>query len=230
MSGQTSFDAVLFDFGGVFTQSPFEAVRLVGPELGADPEVILEVLFGAYDQDTDHPWHRLERGEISFTDAKAEIDVLADARGLDFEPFSVFAHFATGGDMADAMVERTRLLRAGGVRTAIITNNVRELGEGWRSLIPVDELFDVVIDSSHAGVRKPDPRIFLLATEALDVAPERCVFLDDFPGNIRAAEALGIHGILVESDRHAAVAALDALFGRPRPPAGEAEGGESGGG
>ena len=60
------YEAVLFDFGGVFTQSPFEVVRLHGAEIGADPEVILEVLFGAYDQDTDHPWHRLERGEITF--------------------------------------------------------------------------------------------------------------------------------------------------------------------
>jgi len=206
------FDAVLFDFGGVFTQSPFEVVRLHGSEIGADPELILEVLFGAYDQDTDHPWHKLERGEIPIDDALAEIRTLAGAAGLDVDPFGAFAKFGTGGSMADAMVERTRKLRADGIRTAMITNNVREFGDGWRSLIPVDELFEVVIDSSHAGVRKPDPAIFHLAMDALGVTAAQCVFLDDFPGNIHAAEAIGIHGVLVGPDRHAAIAELDDLL------------------
>ena len=208
-----AYDAVLFDFGGVFTQSPFEAVRLHGDELGADPELVLSVLFGDYDQDTDHPWHRLERGEIPLAEARTEINELAATRGLGFDPFGAFAKFGTGGDMADAMVERTRRLRADGIRTALVTNNIREFGDGWRSLVPVDELFEVVIDSSHAGVRKPDPKIFQLALDALEVPAERSVFLDDFPGNIAAAHALGLRGILVGSDRLAAIAELDALLG-----------------
>ena len=204
---------MLFDFGGVFTQSPFEAVRLHGDELGADPEVILAVLFGDYDQDNDHPWHRLERGEIAFDAARAEISELAAERGLDIDPFGAFAKFGTGGHMADAMVERTRRLRADGIRTALVTNNIREFGDGWRSLVPVDELFEVVIDSSHAGVRKPDPRIFRLALDALGVTPEQSLFLDDFPGNVAAANALGIRGVLVGTDRLAAIAELDELLG-----------------
>ena len=203
------YEAVLFDFGGVFTQSPFEVVRLHGAEIGADPELMLQVLFGDYDRDGDHPWHRLERGEVGLDDALAEIRSLAEATGLGIDPFAAFSKFGTGGDMADAMVERTRRLRAEGYRTALITNNVKEFGDGWRGLIPVDELFEVVIDSSHVGVRKPDPTIFSLATDALGVAPERCVFLDDFPGNVTAAEALGIRGVLVGTDRHAAIATLD---------------------
>jgi epoxide hydrolase-like predicted phosphatase len=206
------YEAVIFDFGGVFTQSPFEAVRLHGDELGADPELVLGVLFGDYDQDGDHPWHRLERGEIALAAARAEINELAAARGLAFDPFGAFAKFGTGGHMADAMVERTRTLRADGIRTALVTNNVREFGDGWRSLVPVDELFEVVIDSSHAGVRKPDPKIFRLALDALDVMPEQSLFLDDFPGNIAAANALGMRGILVGTDRLAAIAELDALL------------------
>ena len=207
-----TYEAVLFDFGGVFTQSPFEAVRLHGDELGADPELVLGVLFGDYDQDGDHPWHRLERGEIALADARVEINELAAARGLDFDPFGAFAKFGTGGHMADAMVERTRKLRADGIRTALVTNNVREFGDGWRSLVPVDELFEVVIDSSHAGVRKPDPKIFRLALDALEVTPERSLFLDDFPGNVAAANALGMRGILVGTDRLAAIAELDELL------------------
>ena len=212
MSGE-AYEAVLFDFGGVFTQSPFEAVRLHGDEIGADPELVLSVLFGDYDQDTDHPWHRVERGELPLADARAAINELAAARGLDFDPFGAFAKFGTGGHMADAMVERTRRLRADGIRTALVTNNVREFGDGWRSLVPVDELFEVVIDSSHAGVRKPDPRIFQLALDALGVTAERSLFLDDFPGNVAAANAMGLRGILVGPDRLAAIAELDALLG-----------------
>jgi putative hydrolase of the HAD superfamily len=206
------YKAVLFDFGGVFTQSPFEAVRQAHDELGADPEIMLEVLFGDYDRDTDHPWHRLERGEVTLDAARAAINELGAARGLTVDPFSAFARFGTGGAMADAMVERVRRLRADGVRTALITNNVREFGDGWRALIPVDELFEVVVDSSHAGVRKPDPAIFALALDALGVDAANCLFLDDFPGNIVAAETLGIRGILVGTDRHTAIAELDALL------------------
>jgi epoxide hydrolase-like predicted phosphatase len=206
------FDAVLFDFGGVFTQSPFEVVRLHGEEMGADPEVVLAVLFGDYDQDNDHPWHRLERGEVTLDAALTEIRALGAEAGLTVDPFGAFAKFGTGGAMADAMVERTRRLRAEGLRTALITNNVREFGDGWRSLVPVDELFEVVIDSSHAGVRKPDPAIFRLATDALGVDPTQCLFLDDFPGNIAAAAALGIEGILVGPDRHAAIAELNRIL------------------
>ena len=113
----------------------------------------------------------------------------------------------------DALADRTLWLRSHGLRTALVTNNVREFGDGWRSLVPVDELFDVVIDSSHAGVRKPDPRIFRLALDALDVTPEQSLFLDDFPGNIAAAGALGMRGILVGTDRLAAIAELDTLLG-----------------
>jgi epoxide hydrolase-like predicted phosphatase len=78
-------------------------------------------------------------------------------------------------------------------------------------MLPLDELFDVVIDSSEVGMRKPDPRIFHLALEALGVEPGRSVFLDDYPGNVVAAQSVGMHAILVETDHLPALARLDAL-------------------
>jgi putative hydrolase of the HAD superfamily len=114
-------------------------------------------------------------------------------------------------------VERARAIRASGVRTALVTNNVVEFGEGWRSLVPVDELFDVVVDSCHAGVRKPDPRIYRLALDALDAEPDKAVFLDDHPANVAAAEALGMQGIVVGQDRLAAFDRLDELLGTVSP-------------
>ena len=91
-----------------------------------------------------------------------------------------------------------RKARAHGARTAILTNNIKEYGDAWRRTLPVDELFDCVVDSSHEGVRKPDPAIYRIALERLGVAePSRAVFLDDFEANVIAARALGIHGIVV---------------------------------
>ena len=76
-----------------------------------------------------------------------------------------------------------------------------EFREFWRAMLPLDELFDVVIDSSEVGMRKPDPRIFHLALESLGgVEPGRAVFLDDYPGNVVAAQSVGMHAILVETD------------------------------
>ncbi len=111
------------------------------------------------------------------------------------------------------MIAIAREARARGVKTAIVTNNVREFGDGWRAMLPVEELFDVVVDSAHVGVRKPDPRIFRLALERLgDPTPEHAVFLDDFHGNVAAAERLGMRGILVEEDHRPAIEALRALL------------------
>jgi putative hydrolase of the HAD superfamily len=120
----------------------------------------------------------------------------------------------TGGDVRADMVERTRRLRVEGYRTALITNNVAEFREYWRAMLPLDELFDVVIDSSEVGMRKPDPRIFELAlTQLGGIDPTRSVFLDDYPGNITAAEALGMHGVLVEATYDDAIRRLDAILG-----------------
>jgi len=206
--------AVLFDFGGVYTASPFAVFIEAAAELGAEPERVLGHVFGPYDRDTDHPWHRLERGELSLLDARREIMARAAEDGLAFDPLAILARMAQGGGGARAaVVETTRRIRRRGLRTALVTNNAREFGAGWRSLLPLDELFDAVIDSSEVGVRKPDPAIFALALGALgDVDPSHAVFLDDFHGNVDAARRLGMHGLLVEEDPAAALAELDRLL------------------
>jgi HAD superfamily hydrolase (TIGR01509 family) len=79
-------------------------------------------------------------------------------------------------------------------------------------MIPLDELFDLVIDSSEVGMRKPDPRIYLLVLDQLGSEPSRSIFLDDHPGNISGAEACGMRGVLVRADYLEAIADLDALL------------------
>jgi epoxide hydrolase-like predicted phosphatase len=185
---------VLFDFGGVFIDSPFADL---------DPEVAF-ALFGPYDRDTDHPWHRLERGEITFAEAQREIG----------DPIEQLASMMRSLEVRDFAVDAVQRYRGAGLRTGIITNNLAEFGSTWRSLIDVDGLFDDVVDSSAVGMRKPDPRIFALACERLEVEAGRTAFIDDFEGNVVGARAAGLLavccGYTVESTR-AAFDELDAI-------------------
>lgn len=206
-------EAVLFDFGGVFTLSPFAAVRAAAEAAGIEGDVALSLCFGPYDEDTDHAWHRLERGELTLAETRAELVALAAAAGHDVDPFALLAGMAASDDdQRQAMVDRALAVKAGGVRTALVTNNIREFGDGWRRMVPVEELFDAVVDSSSVGVRKPDPRIFAIALDALGgVAPAAAVLVDDAPGNVAAARAFGMGGVLVGPDRLAAMDELEAL-------------------
>jgi epoxide hydrolase-like predicted phosphatase len=204
----------LFDFGGVFTPSPFDGARSYGAQIGASPERVLELVFGPYHEDTDHPWHRLERGEIPLAEARDAIVALGRAEGVDADPFELFASMASGPRGAhDSMVERARAIAARGYRTALVTNNILEFRESWRRMLPADELFQVIVDSSEVRMRKPNPAIFRHTLALLGgVAPEECLFLDDAASNVEAAERLGIRGVLVKGDLRDALAALDALL------------------
>ena len=195
-----SIEAILFDFGGVFTPSPFVAVGAVATELGTTRERLIEVVFGPYSSDTDHPWHRLERGEVSMEDAREEILGLGMPHGFQADVYTVFAKMGSAGAIRSEFVDSARAAREAGLRVGLLTNNVAELREHWRQMLPVDELFHDVVDSSEVGMRKPDPRIFALACERLGVEPSRSVFLDDHDGNVLAAQNAGLRGILVGED------------------------------
>lgn len=210
--------AVLFDFGGVFTDSPFHVVNAFGEELGVGPGTVTRIVFGSYEHDGDHPWHQLERGEITLENARELILTLGQEQDLKIDIYELFAKMAGNNGGADArqpLVDKVRLLKQAGYPTGLVTNNVKEFGEGWRAMIPVDELFDFVVDSSSVGVRKPDPRIFELALQQLaDVAPHEVVFLDDYQANVDAARALGLQGVTVGPDLLAVIAELDEVLAR----------------
>jgi epoxide hydrolase-like predicted phosphatase len=197
---------VIFDFAGVVTSSPWGAMTEAG---GGD----IELLIGPYHEDGDHPWHRVERGELPIAEWATEVAAMGAAAGVevDFAPLQALL-----GEMTvhTPLVEHIRGLRAEGYRVALITNNVREGAATWRAMVPLDELFDVVVDSSEVGMRKPNPAIYLHALDLLGgVAPEEAVFLDDSPGNVEGARRAGLHAIHV-ADPDAALAELDALLQR----------------
>lgn len=209
-----TIDAVIFDYGGVFTPSPFTAAHAYAWSQGAEPDLLLEIVFGTYGADCDHPWHRLERGELAFVDALAEIGEQAIAAGIRFDAGEMFGAMAHDDVDRTVVTDCVRRLRDRGIATAILTNNIREYGDTWREHLGVDELFDAVVDSCLEGVRKPNPAIYELALVRLGVDdPARAVFLDDFADNVTAARAVGMHGIVVGPDPAAAIGALDRLIG-----------------
>ena len=210
----TGLRAVIFDFGGVFTDSPFHAFSAYAATIGASDQQVTDIVFGGYAVDSDHPWHRVERGEISLEKAREDIMALGRAQGLQVDIWEVFMAMAeNGGGLRQELVDYVPRIRASGLATGIITNNVIEFRDHWRGMLPVDELFDFVIDSSEVGIRKPNPAIFERALEIGGFSPEQVIFLDDFEGNVIAAEALNIRSILVDGDGAKTVADLDAVLG-----------------
>jgi len=205
-------EAILFDFNGVLTTSPFAHMAALGTDAGVDGQVVLDLMLGPYDEDTDHAWHRFERGEI--TAAEYGVDLFQRAQDANVQlDFGSLADMMSRLDIHDVVIDRIRALRADGYRTGLVTNNVKEASKQWREMVPVDELFDVIIDSSEVGMRKPNPAIFTHALDLLGVVPERAVFLDDAPGNVAGAQAAGLHGILVDAaDPTPALEALDTLL------------------
>lgn len=194
----TRYDAVFFDFGGVFIDSPFAVATVAAERLGMEPAQLLATLFGPYENDTDHPWHRLERGELSFDLAREEIrELFRVGAAMDLDPITVLADLAGDGTthVRHGMVDLVRDARTSGLRTGIITNNIAEFGGYWRNIIPLEELFDDVVDSSEVKMRKPGSEIYRLACARLDVDPDRSVFVDDFDGNVIGARAVGLTAV-----------------------------------
>lgn len=209
-------EAVFWDFGGVFTGSPFHHLDNYARSLGTTNDRLLEHVFGRYEANGDHPWHRLERGEGTLAEAleAAAESFRADGiEGFDSEGFFKAMSSTSSDERREMAVAKVRELNEAGIRQAIITNNAKEFGDMWRQLIPVDELFEAVVDSSAVGMRKPDPRIYELALERMDVSrPEMSAFLDDFEPNVAAARELGMHGVLVGDDIAPALAELDRIL------------------
>lgn len=211
--GSRPIDAVLFDFGGVITAfSPFTALGELGAEAGVPPEVVLEHLMGPYHEDTDHLFHRMERGEVTAAEWYVGTAPVLAELGVELDVAKLAGLFRSLG-VHEVVVEKVAALKADGYKTAIVTNNVKEGSAEWRAMVDVEALFDVVIDSSAVGVRKPNPAIYRLALDELGgVEPARAVFLDDHEGNVAGARAVGLHAVLVGPDPQPALDELDRIL------------------
>jgi len=206
--------AVLWDFGGVILSSPFEAFGAYERQRGL-PEGLIRRL-NATDPDTN-AWARLERSEVDLAGFAELFEAEAAAAGHALDAREVLALLA--GEVRPEMAEALRRVKAAGLRQAVLTNNIAPMdGDGDAAARPevveVMALFDVVVESSTAGVRKPDPRFYDLALEAVGVEPTAAVFLDDLGVNLKPARALGIRTIKVV-DPADALAELEAILGFP---------------
>ena len=203
--------AVIFDVGGVLLESPFLAA-LRGAEEGDIPLTVLAKVFGDYartvEPGEDPPtWHEVECGRVELSDFVIQMqktflsELPPDHQATtmtadDFDPFADAEPIAP-------MLELVDEIQARGIRTAILTNNVKEWGQ-WRDLLPL-HFFESVVDSCQVGMRKPDPDIYVFVCNQLGLAPKDCLFLDDHPDNIRGALAVGLDALLVSEDFEAAV-------------------------
>jgi epoxide hydrolase-like predicted phosphatase len=212
MAAMRPIRAVLLDYSGVFTTPPFTAFPALEVAKGLPAGALLELLWGNYgDPAGTHAWHKLERGEVTFAEYWEDMNGRAKVTfGDDFDVNEMAAAMRENFAVHHVMVTRVRELKPS-YRTALLTNNVKEFGEGWRSTIPVDELFDVVIDSSHVGNRKPEPAYFAHALDAVAVEADEAVFLDDMLCNVEGARDVGLTAIHV-TDVGLAIDELDRLL------------------
>jgi putative hydrolase of the HAD superfamily len=206
----SSFTAVLWDFGGVILSSPFEAFNRYEQEQGLPADFIRRV--NATDPH-ENAWARLERSELSPSEFDEVFASESEALGHRIPGADVLG--LLHGDIRPEMVALLDRVKAAGYRTACLTNNVVSDGpvsERGAALAAVMERFDVIVESSKVGVRKPEPRFYEIACELLQVQPDQCVFLDDLGINLKPAAAMGMTTIKVLGAAQA-IADLNAVLG-----------------
>jgi putative hydrolase of the HAD superfamily len=200
--------AVISDFGGVLTAPVLPAFVRAHGELG----IPLEALGAVMARGGEAKLHALERGEMAEREFLAAVE-----EGLSAELGRSVTLDGYGALINDALEPNERLfayfreLRDRGVRLAILTNNVREWEPTWRAKLPVDEVFELVVDSAFVGMRKPEPEIYALTLERLGLPAEACAFVDDLGVNVDAARAVGMHGIHFE-DTEQAIRELESVL------------------
>lgn len=187
---------VISDFGGVLTTPLFEAFASFQDRVGIPPKSFGLAMNAIIETGEPNPLFELECGRITEAEfqlrlAKALEPILGHQPEI--ESFGQLLFEAL--DPNPGMIDLIREVRRDGIRTALLTNNVKEWEATWRSMMPIDEMFETVVDSAFVNCRKPDPRIYQLTLERVQLEPEQCIFIDDMEINIEAANELGIHGV-----------------------------------
>lgn len=214
-SVRAMFDAVFFDFGGVILSSPFEAFAVYEQRVGLPPDAVRTI--NATNPD-DNAWARFERSEIDVAEFVATFEREALELGFELSGADVLA--CLDGELRPEMVDVVRRCSAD-YTTALLTNNVvtmdaANLGAnsaGHHAFGDVLSVFDVIVESSVVGRRKPQPEFYELACELAEVEPSRVVFLDDLGINLKPARAMGMTTIKVGTDFGAAIVELEQHLG-----------------
>jgi putative hydrolase of the HAD superfamily len=189
-------EAVVSDFGGVLTTPLLASFMAVQDEIGISAEDLGKAMRTITAERGENPLFEMERGEI------AEADFLEQLAG-GLEPLLGHRphlhrfreiYFEALHPNAE-IIELMRELKASGKRMAMLTNNVREWEPLWRPMLPVDEIFETVVDSGFVGCRKPEARIYEMTLERLGLPGEACLFLDDIEVNCEGARKAGLTAV-----------------------------------
>ena len=192
----TSAKAVISDFGGVLTTPLIQSFMAFQDETGISTENLGRAMAAISERNGENPLYELERGEITeavFLERLAEgLESLIGRRPA-LQRFKEIYFEALHPN--EPMIELMRELKAAGHRMAMLTNNVREWEPLWRSMLPVDEIFETVVDSGFVGYRKPEPAIYALTLERIGLPAEACLFVDDLAHNCEGARKAGMNAV-----------------------------------
>jgi putative hydrolase of the HAD superfamily len=208
--------AIISDFGGVLTTPLLGAFERFAAESGISLEELGKGMAGLTDEHAANPLHELETGRLSERDFLAGLSRQIGA--LRGEPVSLSdfgRRYFAGLAPNEPMIAYLRTLRERGYRMGLCTNNVREWAPLWRAMLPVQEIFDVVVDSALVGFRKPEPEIYQLTLQQLGVGPGQALFIDDVEVNCLAARELGLSAVWFQDAEQAVAEAEDLLTQTP---------------
>jgi putative hydrolase of the HAD superfamily len=197
MSEDGAITTVISDFGGVLTTPLVQSFAAVQDQTGIPFEELGKAMAEVERTEGKHPLYELEKGKLSEADFLAKVgEALKPLLGHPPELHRFREIYFEALHPNEPMIELMREAKARGFRMGLLTNNVREWEPLWRSMLPVDEIFEVVVDSGFVGCRKPDREIYDLTLERMDDAPaERCLFIDDADVNCAAARELGMSAV-----------------------------------
>jgi epoxide hydrolase-like predicted phosphatase len=200
----SSVSAIISDFGGVLTSPLIDSFAAYQEQSGIPLEELGTAMGAIAAREGAHPLFELETGRMTEADFLQALSAqVSDQLGrvVDMDGFG--KRFMANLEPNRALIDYMRELRGRGLRMAICTNNVREWEPLWRTMLPVDEIFDVVVDSGFVGVRKPEPEIYRLTLERLGVEAHEALLLDDIELNCDAARELGLRAVWFRSTEQA---------------------------
>jgi len=197
MSEPGRITTVISDFGGVLTTPLVQSFAAVQDETGIPFEELAKAMARIQEEDGRHPLFELETGRLTEADFLRKLgEALEPALGHRPELHRFSEIYFDALHPNEPMIDLMREVKEQGHRTALLTNNVREWEPLWRTMLPVDEIFEVVVDSGFVGCRKPDREIYELTLERLGgTDPKQCLFIDDTNVNCDAARELGMSAV-----------------------------------
>jgi putative hydrolase of the HAD superfamily len=201
---EAKVEAIVCDFGGVLTTPLVESFMAFQDQTGITTETLGKAMQAATEAGGDNPLYEMERGEITeVAFLEGLTDHLEPLLGHRPEMHRFKEIYFEALEPNPEMIDLMRALKGEGYRMAMLTNNVREWEPLWRAMLPVDEIFETVVDSGFVGCRKPESRIYELTLERIGQAAETCLFIDDVLVNIEGARKAGLQGVHFQDNEQA---------------------------